>query len=201
MSGLTKKPVILFLSFISAIVYIALSGTDAIAAESISRGRVIWNNIMLWVNFGILVFVFIKFGKKPLLDLLQGERQKIGKRIEEIEEKVKEARSLMEEESDRLKNIDEHIAQIREQIIELGNREKENIIEKAKITADLMIEDAQKEAQYRVEVAKKHFSEEMLDIAISIAVEQLRHGLNQEDNDKIVNNFSGELAAAKQFFH
>lgn len=200
MSGLTKKPVILFLSFIFVFVYIALSGSDAIAVESVSRGRVIWNNIMMWVNFGILVFLFIKFGKKPLVDFLRGERQKIGKRIEEIEEKVKKARSLMEEESDRLKNMDENIIQIREQIIELGNREKENIIEKAKITAALMIENAKKEAQYRVEVAKKHFSEEMLDIAISKAVEQLKHGLDQEDNEKIVSNFSGELNTAKQFF-
>ena len=57
---------------------------DAFGAEGISTGRKIWDNVMLFLNFGILVFLFIKFARKPLMNFLRGERTKIAEEFGKI---------------------------------------------------------------------------------------------------------------------
>jgi F-type H+-transporting ATPase subunit b len=174
--------------------------TDTLAQEGTSSGRKIWDNIMLWVNFAILVFLFIKFAKKPLMDFLHGERNKVAKKINSLEDQVKRAKLSMEAEAERLKKIDESIGEIQERILEIGRREKEEIIEKANISARQMIENAQKEVQYKLETAKKRFGEELLETAVSMAVENVKKVISQDDNEKIIDHFSDILEHEKRHF-
>ena len=201
MSGVDKRyPIICLLLVLFAMVFVLLFCSDALAVESVSKGRRLWNNIMIWVNFGILVFLFIKFAKKPLTAFLRGERDKIERKIGVIEDQVSEARSLMEKEADNLKDMDRRIDEIREQILEIGQREKNKIIERAEATAIQMIDGAKKEAEYKLEKAKKRFGEEMLETAVSIAVDRLKQGISQEDNENIIESFSTVLKAEKHLF-
>ncbi len=201
MSSVDKRyPLICFLLILFATAFIVLFCSDALAVESVSKGRRLWNNIMIWVNFGILVFLFIKFAKKPLMGFLHGERDKIERKIGVIEDQVREARSLMEKEADNLKDMNRRIDEIREHILEIGQREKNKIIEKAEATASQMIEGAKKEADYKLEKAKKRFGEEMLETAVSIAVDRLKQGISPEDNEEIIDGFSTVLRAEKGLF-
>lgn len=199
MKGIYRKRYLLTTFLIICVVAtISLLCTESFASEtSTGIGRKIWDNVMLFVNFGILVFLFIKFAKKPLLDFIQGESKKISKGITEVEAQVREARSLMDSEASKLEGMDERVKQIHEQIIEIGKREKDKIIEKAKVAARQMIDDAEKKAQYGLETAKARFSEEMLDIAISLAVEKLREEVTLEDNEMIIDQFSEGLGSKK----
>jgi F-type H+-transporting ATPase subunit b len=175
---------------------------SSFAAEGTSKARIIWDNIMLFVNFGILVAAFIKFGKTPLVDFLQGERKKVREKIEAIEDQLHKADSLMKAEADKFASIDERIKETREQIIALGEKEKQRIIEKAELLAHHMIEDARNEAEYRLEKAKKTYGAEMLETAVSIALGDLESRLTQEDDEdivkKMVDQFSIGLDAGKQ---
>jgi F-type H+-transporting ATPase subunit b len=173
---------------------------ECFAEETTSKGRIIWDNVMLFINFGILVFLFIKFGKKPLMGFLDSESKRISKGIDEIEEQVQKARSIMDSEAAKLEGMDERTKEIRDQFLEIGKREKRKIIEKAEIAARKMMDDAGKEAEYRLEKAKRGFSEEMLDIAITLAVEELNKGFTQEDNEMIIDQFSEGLAGEKGHF-
>ena len=74
------------------------------------------------------------------------------------------------------------------------------IIEKAKKAADKMVEDAKKETVYKMEAAKKSFSEEMLDLAVSLAVTKLRADMTSEDDENLVLSFSSGLSAEKDHF-
>ncbi|MBN2063148.1 MAG: ATP synthase F0 subunit B [Deltaproteobacteria bacterium] len=189
--------IIVFLMLISFTVII--SGSDAFATEQAGKGRKIWDNIMLWVNFGILVFFFIKFAKKPLMDFLNGERGKIEKTIDSVDEELERAKSRMELEEDKLKNIDAHIQKDLEAIIEIGKREREQIIEEAKFSADLMIDEAKKVARNNLDLARKKFGEKMLDMAISIAVENIKKSISSEENERIIDQFSTGLSTQKVF--
>ena len=174
-----------------------LSSSNVFAMEGSGKGRVIWNNIMLWVNFGILVFVFIKYAKKPLINFLYGERQKIKENIDNVEAQITKAKELMDAESEKLKNIDEYLSKTKEMIIGIGLREKEEIIEKAKINAEQMIKDAEKESEYRLAAARKIFGKEMLDAAISIVTNKLKADLSLEEDDVIIKRFAAGLGNLK----
>jgi F-type H+-transporting ATPase subunit b len=195
--GMNKRIFFMFCLFVCAVMLFFVFCPDTLAQEGPTKGRKIWNSIMLWVNFGILAFLFIKYAKKPLMNFLYGEREKLSKKIDEIEEQVKKAKSAMEVEAEKLKKMDANIDEIRRYIIDIGQREKSGNIEKAKVTANQMIEDAQKETQYKLEAAKKRFGEEMLDIAVSLAVEELKKGISREDNEKLIEQFSTALDIEK----
>ena len=63
-----------------------------------------------------------------------------------------------------------------------------------------MIENAQKEVQFKLETAKKRFGEELLEAAVSVAVENLKRVISQDDHEKIIDRFSNILEHEKGHF-
>lgn len=181
--------------FFYSMLIVLIASTSCFAAEEVSEGRKLYNLIMLFVNFGILVFFFIKFAKKPLMNFLRGEGDKISEQLQNIESDVKDAASRMEEESTNLKNIDGNLENLTQNIINAGSREKDNIIEKARNLADKMVEDAKKEAAFKMEAAKKRFSEEMLEVAVKITAESIKKNITKEDDESLVAAFSSGLSS------
>ncbi len=166
------------------------------AAEAGHREK-LWSDIMLFVNFGVLVFIYVRFAQKPLKKFLKGEGDKISEQLQTIEANVQEARSSMEAESDKLKNLDDNLINITESIIAAGAREKESIIEKAKAIADKMVSDAKKESEFKMLSAKKRFSEEMLDAAIQITADSIKQNITGEDDERLVTSFSSDLGSGQ----
>ncbi|MBW1915650.1 MAG: ATP synthase F0 subunit B [Deltaproteobacteria bacterium] len=156
----------------------------------------LWTNLMMWVNFFFLVLLFWRFGKDPLVNFLCDEAEKIKGDISLADKNLRDARALMDSEADTLKSMDDHILKIRENIIRVAKKEKENILEQAKINADKMIENARQESEYRVALARKQLSEDMLDMAIAIAVNKLQKILGRKDNEKIIDKFTSELGSS-----
>jgi F-type H+-transporting ATPase subunit b len=178
--------------------FIFLDSHDAFAEAGPSSGRRLWNNIMLWANFGILAFFFLKYAKKPLLNYLRSVREKIEENLNTINHDVQMAKSSMEAENKKLQEIEDHLEEIKARITEIGRAEKDRIIESGKATAQEMIENAKAYANYKLSVAKKKVSDELVDTAVSMAAERLRKGISQEDSDQLVAKFFKDLETSKQ---
>lgn len=201
MNPILKKCQWVFFLIIFIFITIPILSPNAYAIEKMSTGRIIWDNIMLWINFGILVFLFLKYAKKPLMGFLRGESDKIEEDLNDVETQLKKAKSIMDSEVVNLKDLEGRIQEIRENIIEFTQREIEKTIEKAKITANQMIEGVNKESKYKLEMAKKAIEAEMMDIAISIVEGKLKKGLKPEDDEKLINQFLSGMDTAKKFFN
>ncbi len=176
---------------IGALVFIVLMSysVDASAMAGISVGRRLWDTIMLWANFGILVFLFLRYGKKPLTDFLAGEKSKIEEHLDAVNHQLGEAKSRLEAEQGRLRDIEGQLRELRGRILELGRQEKERILEMARGSAAQMIEDAHMESELRLAAAKKAFKNEMIDLAVSIVEGKLKTRISSEDNDILLNQF------------
>lgn len=179
---------------------LALFSFDAFAMEGPNKGRKLWDTVMLWVNFGILVVVFMKYARRPLMNFLNGERAKVEEDLKTVEDRIKEARSLMEIEAEKLEGIEERIEKIREDAMELGRKDREKIIAKAEDAASHMIEDAKKEAIHMTASARKMLGDEMLGMAASLAAEKIKERMTQEDNEKIISRFASDLSTVKEKF-
>ena len=160
----------------------------------------LWNESMLFINFGILVFFYIRFAQKPLVNFLKGQGSKIGEQLQSIEADVKDARSRMETEAVKLKNLGENLTSITESIIAAGAREKESIIDRAQTVADKMLSDAKKEAEFKMLAAKKRFSEEMLEAAINITANSINQNMTKEDDEKLIDEFASDLGTGQNLF-
>ena len=194
-SDFKKILIVLFLTLVSMLYFFSYV-PDIYAEGELTSGRKLWDNIMLWVNFGILVFVFVKYAKNPLMNFLHGTRKQIEEDLGEVEGRFNEAKSGMNAEAENLENIDSHIAEMQERIIEMGRKEKEKIIEEGKIAAKKMIADAIIYSDRRLALAKKSLSDEMTEAAISMVEKKLSAGLTEEDNEKLVGNFLSAIKTA-----
>ena len=176
---------------------VLLAPLDAFAEEGISPGRKLWNNVMLWVNFGIMAFIFIRYARKPLMDYLHTVRKKIEGNLRDVDVQMAEAKSAMSAEDAKLKGIDEEIREIHERILEMAKSEKEKIIESGKLTAEKMVENAKAYAEYRLAMARKAIFDEMVDLAVSMAEETLKKGISQEDSDRLFADFVNHLERSR----
>ena len=70
------------------------SSPDALAAETTNGWRPIFDLVMRWVNFVIIAFVLVKFGRKPIKDFLSNRRQAIDRQIKKYEHQKDAVRAL-----------------------------------------------------------------------------------------------------------
>ena len=197
MSGKNNVKSMMLKYLLYYLVFMGIVFNLAVFKAEVGELEKLWNKGMLFVNFGVLVFLYVRFAQKPLKKFLKGEGDKISEQLQTIEADVQEARSSMEAESDKLKNLDENLETITESIIAAGAREKESIIEKARAVADKMVSDAKKEAEYKMLSARKRFSEEMLDAAIQITADSIKQNITSEDDEKLVTAFSSDLGSGQ----
>ena len=170
---------------------------ECLAMEEMPPWRKPYNIIMLWVNFGILVALFMKFARKPMMDALRGIHDKIKGEIDGITKQHNEIKSGMDSEQTRLRDIQQHLDEIRTRIIEMGEKEKQKIIDQARLAADKMIEDARAYARIQMTRARKELSDQMVDMAISKVEARLKKEISPEDNENLVLDFLGNLEATK----
>ncbi len=172
----------------------------AFAAEKASSFRRIWDNVMLVANFLVLVFIFMKYARRPLMDYLRGVREKVEEDLNGINGRLRDVKSASEKEADKLRGIDQRIKEIHESVIELGRREKEKIIEQARKAAEKMIQDAKAYSKYKMGMAKKALSDEIVESAIALAKERLVKGISEKENEKLTDQFIANLETSKQHF-
>ncbi len=193
-----RKPLLIISMTLGFLACMYLMIPDPVAAEESGSSRKIWDNIMLWINFGILVFFFLKYARKPLMDFLKSARSKIRKEMDEVNGKLGNAKSLVNTETEKLKDVESHVQELRKAILEMGEKDRSRIIQEGNMTAEKMIQDAKAFAEYRMTMARKALSDEMVDMAVGIAEERITEGITDKDHDNLVSQFITSLGSAKE---
>lgn len=163
--------------------------TDAVAGEAPGDWRPLYDLVMRWVNFLILAFILVKFGKTPLMNFLRGQQEKIDDQIQRLEDektrtidKIDETERILAESADRFETLTRRI-------VAQGEKKKQRIIEDAKQESRVLIEDARRKIGNRLLMARDTFRSELVDASIAIASERLVGQINETDNDKMIARF------------
>ena len=164
-------------------------GFEALASESSGGWRPIYDEVLLWFNFGIIVFVFIKYGKTPLMNFLRGRKDKIAQEIERIEEKKKQAADKVTEINKMVAESKTRFAKIKDRIVEQGERKKAEIIESAQNQSKTMLENAKQRIDFQFVQAKSILRKELIDTALNLAMERIPKEITPEDNEKFTREF------------
>lgn len=164
-------------------------GHEAFAAEKSSSWRPTYDLILMWINFGIIVFVLNKYAKAPLMNFLRGQKEKLAREIKRLENKQQGISANIEE---TLKTIDEsevRFAELKERIVQQGEREKQKIIESAQQQSKMMLKNARRRIDSHFDQAKSAFRAELIDAAIELAMQRLPQEITDEDHDKFLNQY------------
>lgn len=193
MKGIIRNGLFFGSLLAALIVCLCMDPLEAFAEEGVGPGRKLWNNIMLWVNFGIMVFIFIRYARKPLMNFLNGVRKKMEGNLKEVDNRMAAAKSVIAEENNKISGMDGEIRVLHERIQEMARGEKEKIIESGRVAAEKMIENANAYAEYRLAMARKAVFDEMVDLAVSMAEDKLKEGISQDDRDRLLAEFIQNL--------
>lgn len=174
-----------------------LFSVNAHGAEGTIFTRRLWNDIMLFVNFGILVVLFLRYGRKPLMNYLRRVREHIEDDMERIHGRYQDARSLMEKEAEKLNSLEQDLRETEESILEMGRREREKIIEEGRIFGEKMLKDAERYARHRLAAVRRQIQKEMVDLAIVKAKAELENLISEKDDERLIEQFIAELKAHK----
>lgn len=162
---------------------------DVFAAEKANGWRPAYDLILRWINFGIIVFVIIKYAKAPVMNFLRGQKEKLAREIKRLEDEKEDATSKVKE---TLKTIDEselRFAELKERIVRQGEKKKQEIVNRAQEQSKMMIEDAKQRIDTHFQQAKRAFRAELIDKATDLALERLPKEITPEDNERLTHTF------------
>jgi len=169
--------------------------SEAFAAGSANDWRQTYDLVMRWLNFVILVFLLIKFGKNPLMNLLRQRKGELQREINRAEEKRNKAQARVKEAN---KLLDESVVRLedrKEKIIKQGENRKQEIIRNGQKESKLLLQEAKRKLYAQFLSARKTFQAEMIDEAMEIVFERLPPQISAEDNQKLLNQYFARVSS------
>lgn len=178
-----------FFYLIAIVLSLHFLGHDALAAEKSSGWRPMYDLSLRWINFGIIAFLIVKYGKTPIMNFLRGQKDKLEQEINQLENEKEDAKAKIKE---TLKTVDEsevRFSELKDRIIQQGEKKKTEIIESAQHQSKMMLEDGKRRIDTYFLQAKNEFRAELIDRAMDMAMERLPREVTPEDNDKFTRLF------------
>jgi F-type H+-transporting ATPase subunit b len=172
-----------------------LLAAEVLAADNPANWRPVFDLVMRWLNFGIIVFVLVKYARRPLKDFLLSRREELAREIEKIEQKKQEANQKIHEATQMMEESEDRFNQIKARIIREGEKRKQQIIESAHREKDILLEAATRKIENQLFEAKSAFKSELVDRAVSLAMQRLPEEITAEDERQLINQFVAGAAA------
>jgi F-type H+-transporting ATPase subunit b len=192
-----KKTAKICYFILAVVIGILLLGTEASAANNSDDWRPTFDLVMRWLNFGIIVFVLVKYTRTPIKDFLLSRREEVAREIEMVEEKKEAANRKIEEAARILDESEVRFARVKERIIQEGETRKQKLIEDAKQESKILLESTKKKIDTQLLDAQKRFKSELVDAAISLAMKRLPDVITAEDNQNFANQFLASASGKK----
>ncbi|MFN4132267.1 MAG: F0F1 ATP synthase subunit B [Caldimicrobium sp.] len=172
--------------------YINLFSAEEGGAHGVTPTQI--KNLIWWtVNFLVLVILLYKLLKKPVVNFFVSRRENLIKQYEELLNKKKEAEARYLELQEKIKNLKSEAEAIYQNYVEQGMKEREKIIEEAKLQAERIKEQAQVYIAQEMEKAKDLLRVELAMESIKLAEELLRKNITSEDQKVLFKNFIEQI--------
>ncbi len=177
------------------IIGLLVSGTDVWAAESAAEWRPIYDLAMRWVNFIILAFILVKFGRTPLKNFLRNRQADIAGQIEELEQEKADVLAEVDQNLKAIEDSQERFENMKTRIMHHGEKRKKEIIEAGKAESAILIDSSKRKIQNQIRAAEERLRSELIDSAFGIALERLPALVNTADNERQIEEFYSEIAS------
>jgi F-type H+-transporting ATPase subunit b len=163
------------------------TATEALGAEAAVSWRPTYDLVMRWLNFGILIVLFFRYARKPLVAFLNGKSRQIKENIKRVEAEKEAIDIRVKELQKERKESREHLQQIREKLISQGELRKQTLIDDAKRESHLLLESAKRKIEHEITSAHERLKFEIVDQSIALAIQKLPQLMTDEDTQNSLN--------------
>lgn len=154
---------------------------------------------LLWraISFICLVALLVKFGAKPIAEMLSGRQRQIRSEIEELEAKRDTAEKTYREFEVKLAGMEKDIESVVERAIAQAEVEKTKIIEKAEQAAADIQRQAEMAIQNEITHARRTLKNDIAEQAAVMAEQLIVKHLTADDQVKIVEDYLDKVGAVQ----
>ena len=148
------------------------------------------------VNLGFLIFLFVRFGKKPMLAGLRERKKSIMSEIDKARDIKKSAQAKLDKYEDELKHLDDRLEQLRGQYAAEGEVEEARVREDMAETRERMMADARFRVEQEHKTARDQLSTEALTGAMKAAEELLKTSVTDADHERLAEEYLDQIGPA-----
>lgn len=158
----------------------------AFGAEEAAHGGE-WKE-WLWriLNFGILVFILVKFLGKPLKEFLSKRTDLIEKTLKEAKEAKELAEQALAQVEERVRLKDKEIEEILAHSRLSAGKEQDILMQQGEQMKEKILEQARSNIEYELRLAKESIKAEAAEIAIELAEKKLKEKLTKEEQIRLI---------------
>jgi F-type H+-transporting ATPase subunit b len=153
----------------------------------------------LWkiLNFGILVFILVKFLGKPFKNFLRQRTELIEKTLNEAREAKELAAKALAEVEERLRSKDKEV----QDIISISERsakaEYEELIKQGEEMSEKVIAQAKMNIDYELKAAINTIKAEAVEIAMELAEKKLKERLSEAEQMRLIEESLSKMEGKK----
>jgi F-type H+-transporting ATPase subunit b len=149
------------------------------------------------LNFGVLLFILIKFGGGAINKALLARHQQLKTDLAAAAEARTQAEERLKKQEQRMANLEKEIHAIRLGIKQEAEAEKARLIAAAEERARRIREETAFIIEQQVKEAEALLRREASDGAVKIAEELLRRAMDARDQQRFVETFVADVAAER----
>ena len=178
-----------------AIVCIHPLGAIAFASDAAADWRAIYDTVFRWLNFGILVFLLVKFGKDPAKAFFASQTAEVADGIRQVEAAKKEIDEKIASVKKALHENQTRLTRLKEAIVREGERKRDAVLKDAQLHSAILLEDVDRKIESMALEAKARLKAELIDDAVRLVEERLPDLLTETDNRRFIDRYIETLAA------
>ena len=152
-----------------------------------------WTALFVLLNFLLLFFVAKKFLFKPVKDMIDSRQQEINDMYAEADAAKANAEAMETEYKSRLATAQEASDTLVKEAMARGKKREEEIVRQANREADAIREKATQDIAREKQKALNDAKDEISSIALEIAGKVIGESMDDEKQQKLVDNFLAEL--------
>jgi F-type H+-transporting ATPase subunit b len=150
--------------------------------------------IALLLNFGLLVALYVRMGKKPVQDGLKARRDAVASEIEEAQRLLQEAEGRAKVYQAKLANLEDELETAKKALAEAGKGERDRIMRDAEEKAERMRRDATFLIEQEVKQMRVDLTKEAVELALTAAEQVLKERITQQDQDRMADEFLRDVS-------
>ncbi|MBW2456587.1 MAG: ATP synthase F0 subunit B [Deltaproteobacteria bacterium] len=148
------------------------------------------------INLGALLFLFGRFGRKPLAEALRKRKQTIMSELDKARTIKKGAQDRLAHYEDELAHLDDTLVALRDKYVAEGELEEKRVMSGAGEARDRMLADVDFRLSQETKSARDDLSRAALDGALSSAEKLLGYKVTKADHDRLAEEYLSQIGPA-----
>lgn len=174
-------------------VVIVCSISPVLGASEGMAGWGWWETIGRWINLAVLLGIIFYYTREPVGRFLASRRSDIHRELEEARQARDEAQSRLDEMEARMQNLDEELGEIRAQSLIEAEKERDRVLEQAKLEAEKIVATAEREIAGMTRAAREELKRYAADLSLELAEKKLKSRVTPEIHQKLMRQFFSEV--------